>query len=301
MTPQERQKTITRVTLTGSIVNLLLTAFKLFAGIIGHSSAMVADAVHSLSDLFSDIIVILFVKLSAKPQDTDHDYGHGRYETFASLIVGVLLAVVGLGLLAGGVAKTFAFFQGEPLPRPGLIALVAAILSVICKEGLFRYTVAAEKRVHSPALLANAWHHRSDALTSVATIAGIGGAFILGPDWAVLDPIAAAIVSLFIIKAAYDLLRPNIDELLEKALPQKTKQQITATILSVPGIVKTHRLRTRHVGPRIAVEAHIKMDGSMSLHQSHAIATEAEHRLRELLGQETHVILHTEPIKDNEL
>lgn len=301
MTPQERQKTITRVTLTGSIVNLLLTAFKIFAGIIGHSSAMVADAVHSLSDLFSDIIVILFVKLSAKPQDTDHDYGHGRYETFASLIVGVLLAVVGLGLLAGGVAKTFAFFQGEPLPRPGLIALVAAILSVICKEGLFRYTVAAEKRVHSPALLANAWHHRSDALTSVATIAGIGGAFILGPDWAVLDPIAAAIVSLFIIKAAYDLLRPNIDELLEKALPQKTKQQITATILSVPGIVKTHRLRTRHVGPRIAVEAHIKMDGSMSLHQSHAIATEAEHRLRELLGQETHVILHTEPIKDNEL
>lgn len=300
MTPQERQKTITRVTLAGSIVNLLLTAFKFVAGVVGHSSAMVADAAHSLSDLISDIIVIIFVKLSAKPQDTDHDYGHGRYETLASLVVGIILAIVGLGLLAGGIEKTMAFINGEPLRQPGMIALLAAILSVCLKEGLFQYTMAAERKVHSPALLANAWHHRSDALTSVATIIGIGGAYFLGPRWAVLDPVAAAVVSLFIINASYDLIRPNIDELLEKALPEETKAHIKETILSVPGIVKTHRLRTRRVGPRIAVEAHIKMDGSMTLTRAHEIATEAERRVRELLGTDTYVILHTEPIKENE-
>lgn len=188
---EKREKEIYRVTLAGSVVNLLLLAFKFVAGFVGHSSAMIADAVHSLSDFITDVIVIVFVRIAGKPVDEDHEYGHGKYETLASVIVGIMLAVVGVGLAVNGVEKTIAFFKGEPLESPGMIALVAALLSILAKEVLYQYTVIRGRKLNSPALVANAWHHRSDAMTSIATLIGIGGAMLLGQRWNVLDPLAA--------------------------------------------------------------------------------------------------------------
>ncbi len=292
-----RERDIYRVTIIGSIVNLLLLIFKFIAGFAGHSSAMIADAVHSLSDFFSDIVVIVMVRLSAKPEDKDHDYGHGKYETLASLIVGLMLAIVGLGIFYNGVSTTIAFFNGESIGQPTWIALIAAIVSILAKEGIYRYTIYKERAIHSSALIANAWHHRSDALTSVAALVGIGGAMILGSKWAVLDPIAAAVVSIFIIKAAYDLIKPNLDELLEKALSEEQKQGISKIVLDTPGVVGMHRLRTRRVGNNLAIELHIKMDGNMSLRQAHEIATEVEKRLKQAYGNDIHTGIHMEPFQ----
>lgn len=292
-----RERDIYRVTIIGSIVNLLLLIFKFIAGFAGHSSAMIADAVHSLSDFFSDIVVIVMVRLSAKPEDKDHDYGHGKYETLASLIVGLMLAIVGLGIFYNGVSTTIAFFNGESIGQPTWIALIAAIVSIFAKEGIYRYTIYKERAIHSSALIANAWHHRSDALTSVAALVGIGGAMILGSKWAVLDPIAAAVVSIFIIKAAYDLIKPNLDELLEKALSEEQKQGISKIVLDTPGVVDMHRLRTRRVGNNLAIELHIKMDGNMSLRQAHEIATEVEKRLKQAYGNDIHTGIHMEPFQ----
>ena len=292
-----RERDIYRVTIIGSIVNLLLLIFKFIAGFAGHSSAMIADAVHSLSDFFSDIVVIVMVRLSAKPEDKDHDYGHGKYETLASLIVGLMLAIVGLGIFYNGVSTTIAFFNGESIGQPTWIALIAAIVSIFAKEGIYRYTIYKERSIHSSALIANAWHHRSDALTSVAALVGIGGAMILGSKWAVLDPIAAAVVSIFIIKAAYDLIKPNLDELLEKALSEEQKQGISKIVLDTPGVVGMHRLRTRRVGNNLAIELHIKMDGNMSLRQAHEIATEVEKRLKQAYGNDIHTGIHMEPFQ----
>ncbi len=292
-----RERDIYRVTIIGSIVNLLLLIFKFIAGFAGHSSAMIADAVHSLSDFFSDIVVIVMVRLSAKPEDKDHDYGHGKYETLASLIVGLMLAIVGLGIFYNGVSTTIAFFNGESIGQPTWIALIAAIVSIFAKEGIYRYTIYKERAIHSSALIANAWHHRSDALTSVAALVGIGGAMILGSKWAVLDPIAAAVVSIFIIKAAYDLIKPNLNELLEKALSEEQKQGISKIVLDTPGVVGMHRLRTRRVGNNLAIELHIKMDGNMSLRQAHEIATEVEKRLKQAYGNDIHTGIHMEPFQ----
>lgn len=295
MSDPQRTRTIYRVTIVGSIVNLLLVIFKFAAGILGRSSAMVADAVHSLSDLFSDIIVLWFVRLSSRPGDVDHDYGHGKYETLASLIVGLTLLAAGAGILIDGVARCIDFFHGVPLDRPGWIALVAALISIVSKEGLFRYTRSAARRVDSPALIANAWHHRSDALTSVAAVAGIGGAILLGPKWRVLDPLAAAVVSIFIIVAALKIIKSNTDQLLEKALPAEIKQDITQIILQTPGVSGIHRLYTRRLGPTTAIEAHVRMDGDMPLRRAHTIASHIEQRLRSAYGPATHVLIHMEP------
>jgi len=290
-----REKEIYRVTLVGSLVNFVLVIFKFIAGIAGHSSAMISDAVHSLSDFFSDIVVLWFVKLSSRPQDEDHDYGHGRYETLASLTVGLFLGLVGIMLMVNSAGKCVRFFNGGDIGNPGWIALVAAVLSIFSKEWLFRYTMAREKQIDSPALVANAWHHRSDALTSIAALLGIGGAMIMGSKWSVLDPLAAAIVSVFIMKASYDLMKPNINELLEKALLPETKKRITDIILSTPDVKGMHRLRTRRIGPRLAISVHVKMLGSISLVDAHDIATEVERRLHKAFP-EMLVTVHMEPV-----
>lgn len=291
----QRRRGIYRVTIVGSVVNIALTVFKLLAGILGHSSAMVADAVHSLSDFATDLAVLVFVKLSGKPADEDHSYGHGKFETLGTLTIGLVLAVVGIAMLVGGVRRTIGFFNGEQLAVPGMIALLAALVSIISKEWLFRYTIRADRRLHSPALVANAWHHRSDAFTSVAALVGIGGAILLGSKWAVLDPLAAAVVSIFIIKAACGLVRDAVDELMEKSLPHQQLDAISATLLSVPGVKSFHHLRTRRMGSKCVVEVHLKMDGDITLRQAHDIATAAEASLRSLLGPDTIVTVHMEP------
>ena len=243
-----REAGIYRVTLVGSVVNLLLLVFKFVAGILGHSAAMLADAVHSLSDFVTDIIVIVFVRISSKPEDEGHDYGHGKYETLATAIIGLILLFVGFGILWNGATSIWDFWQGGELKEPGMLALWAALASILFKELLYQYTVLKGRRLNSQAVVANAWHHRSDALSSIGTAIGIGGAILLGEQWLILDPLAAVVVSLFIMKVAIQLLVPCVEELLEKSLPAEVEEKIKQEILAFPGVTSPHHLRTRHRG-----------------------------------------------------
>lgn len=292
-----REKEIYKVTLCGGAVNLLLLVFKFVAGVAAHSSAMIADAVHSLSDFVTDIVVIAFVRISGKPQDEDHDYGHGKYETFATALIGAALLIVGIGIFADSASGIVGFMRGERLEAPGMLAFVAALVSVLSKEAVYRYTVIKGRRLNSKAVIANAWHHRSDALSSVGTMAGIGGAIFLGDTWRVLDPLAALVVSLFIIRVAWQLVKPSIDELLEKSLPKEMEDTITAVILSFKGVRSPHHLRTRYIGNTIAIEVHIRLDGSMTLNEAHDITKGIEAALKEKFGERTHIGIHMEPWK----
>ena len=292
-----RERGIYHVTLVGSVANLLLLIFKFVAGIVGHSAAMLADAVHSLSDFVTDIIVLVFVRISSKPEDEGHDYGHGKYETLATAIIGIILVLVGFGIFWNGVQSIWSFLQGESLSEPGMLALVAAVVSIVVKELLYQYTVLRGKSLNSQAVVANAWHHRSDALSSIGTAIGIGGAILLGPAWRVLDPIAAVVVSGFIMKVAVQLLIPCLDELLEKSLPAEVENKIVETILSFPGVSSPHHLRTRRIGSNYAIEVHVRMDGRISLEEAHHTATQIELKLKELFGKNTHVGIHVEPVK----
>lgn len=292
-----REKEIFRVTLVGSIVNLLLLIFKFVAGIMGRSAAMVADAVHSLSDFVTDIIVIVFVKISGKPEDDNHRYGHGKYETLATAMIGVALFVVGIGLLVNGATKIYEVINGAILPAPSMIALIAAVVSIVAKELLYRYTVRAGKKLNSQAVIANAWHHRSDAFSSIGTVIGIGGAIFLGERWRILDPIAAVAISGFILKVAIDLIKPCLDELLERSLPADTERKIMDIIESFPEISSPHHLRTRRIGSHIAIEVHVRLDGKMSLEEAHAVVTMVERRLKDEFGPDTHIGIHMEPVK----
>lgn len=292
-----REKGIFRVTITGSLVNFFLVVFKFVAGFVGHSSAMIADAVHSLSDFVTDIIVLLFVRISGKPEDKDHDYGHGKYETLATALIGSILLLVGVGILWDGGSKILDFINGEPLSSPGIFALVAAIISIILKEILYRYTIIEGKRLNSQAVVANAWHHRSDALSSIGTAIGIGGAILLGEHWRVLDPIAAVIVSFFIIKVAIQLVIPCMEELLEKSLPDEVEKEIVDIVTSFAGVSEPHNLRTRRIGSYYAIEVHIRMDGGITLNEAHHKATAIEQKLREKYGKGTHIGIHVEPVK----
>lgn len=297
MMAADRQKTIYRVTLVGSLCNAVLLAFKAVAGIVGHSPAMVADAVHSLSDFITDLFVLLFVRLSNKPQDDDHEYGHGKYETLATSLIGLSLFAVGLLLLKDAAGRIWDFAHGTALGQPGIIALAAAGASILVKEALYWYTAYYGRKLQSQAVMANAWHHRSDALSSVATLLGIGGAILLGERWAVLDPIAAVLVSVLIMKVAANLLRHSMGDLLDQALPQDEKDKIMEVIAAFEEVKSPHNLRTRHIGNRHSVEIHVRMDGNMTVTQSHAITKAMENKLREALGSDTIIYIHVEPIK----
>lgn len=292
-----REKEIYKVTLIGSFVNFVLVIFKFFAGIVGHSAAMLADAVHSLSDFITDVIVILFVHISNKPQDKSHDYGHGKYETMATALIGVALLGVGFGILWNGVNEIYAFSKGEELQAPGMLALIAALLSIVFKEVLYQYTVIVGKKCNSQAVMANAWHHRSDALSSIGTAIGIGGAILLGPHWRVLDPIAAVIVSFFIMQVAVKLLIPCVEELLEKSLPESVEKEIEEIVLSFDGVTEPHHLRTRRIGNNYAIEIHVRMNGTIPLYKAHETATAIEVKLKDRFGEDTHVGIHVEPLK----
>lgn len=292
-----RQHAIYRVTIVGAVLNLVLIIFKMLAGILGRSGAMVADAIHSLSDFVTDVIVLVFVRISNKPRDVDHDYGHGKYETLATALIGVLLFVVGVGVLAGGCSSILAYLRGETLGQPGMVALWAAVVSVVTKEWLYRYTRAVGRRANSKAVVANAWHHRSDALSSVGTMVGVGGAILLGEDWRVLDPLAAVVVSVFILKVSVDLVRPCVDELLEKSLPEDMERDITRLVLSAGGVAHLHNLCTRRIGNNVAIEFHICMDGNLYLTEAHRTASHIEELLREAYGERTHIVIHVEPLE----
>lgn len=292
-----RTKQIYRVTLLGMFVNMVLFAFKLVAGIIGRSGAMIADAVHSASDFATDIVVLAFVRISAKPRDDDHDWGHGKYETLASLIIGVALFAVGVEILVDSAEKITAVASGKVLPRPGMIALIAAAASIVVKEALYHWTIRVGRQIDSPSVVANAWHHRSDALSSIGALLGIGCAYFFGEKWRIADPIAAIIVAALIIKVAYDLCRTALAELLEKSLSREVEDEILAIISATPNVYKPHNLRTRRIGVNIAIEVHIRVDGSMSVLSSHEISRDIEDALRDRFGKQTAVAIHIEPLK----
>jgi len=294
----DRTKDIYRVTLVGSVINVVLLLFKFVAGIIGHSAAMLADAVHSLSDFVTDVIVLVFIRISGKPQDKSHDYGHGKYETLAMTLIGVALLLVALGILNSGAMKIKLWLDGEQLEAPGTIALWAALLSVVLKEGIYRYSMTKARQLNSPAVEANAWHHRSDALSSIGTAVGIGGAIFLGQRWTVLDPIASVVVGIFIVKVSVSLLRRGIGDLLEQSLPDAVEEEILQLVAALPGLSKPHELRTRRIGNHYAIELHILMDGNITLREAHDKASEVEETLKSHYGQETHVAVHVEPKDD---
>jgi len=295
----KREKEIYRITLWGSVVNILLTGLKFAAGIIGSSSAMIADAVHSLSDLLTDFVVLLFVRISSRPADVDHPYGHGKYETLATGIVAISLLGAGGVLAAEGIERIVRCAQGEQLLLPGKIALWAALISIAAKELIYQVTMRVSRRVQSSALKANAWHHRTDALSSIATAIGIGGALLFGGRWAILDPIAAVLVSVFILVTAGKLLHEAVQDLMEKRLPEEVEEEIRRIATSDSEMSELHHLRTRRVGNVYSIEMHLRMRGDTSLYEAHRHSMLIEQRLRERFGEETMVTIHIEPFKKN--
>ena len=281
--------------MVGGAVNVVLLLFKFVAGIVGHSAAMIADAVHSLSDFVTDIIVLVFVRISGKPTDKSHEYGHGKYETLATTLIGLALLIVAVGIVYSALTKIIAWAQGGTLEAPGLLALWAALLSIVLKEAVFRYSMVKARQLNSQAVEANAWHHRSDALSSIGTAIGIGGAIFLGERWTVLDPMAGIIVGLFIIKVAIDLLRNGIGDLMEHSLPDEVESEILQLAGSIPGVTEPHDLHTRRIGNHYAIELHILMDDDISLREAHNKSEEVENILREHYGKETHISVHVEP------
>ena len=293
----KRERKIYRVTFMGGLVNVVLLVFKFVAGILGGSAAMIADAVHSLSDFASDIVVLVLVKLGSKPQDEDYDYGHGKFETLASVIIGLALLLVGVMLAYSGVVKIYHAFRGEVLPQPGVIAFVAALVSIALKEWAFQFTVRVGRQVNSEAVVANAWHHRSDALSSIGTAVGIGGAILLCSQFSVLDPIAAVVVSFFIVKTAYGLISNALGELLEKSLSPDMEEEIKHIAESEESVSEVHHLQTRRIGNGIAIEMHVRIPGETTLYTAHQHATSIERKLKARFGEQTHIGLHVEPVK----
>jgi cation diffusion facilitator family transporter len=293
----KRSELAQRVTWIGFFANLILSLAKLAAGILGNSAAMVADAVHSFSDFITDIVVIVFVRVAGKESDEDHKYGHGKFETFATLLISIALLFVGLGICYNGLIRIKQSFSGQIIEAPSLIALIAALVSIISKELLYRYTANAGKSIDNQAVIANAWHHRSDAFSSIGTMLGIGGAMFLGGKWTILDPLAGVVVSLFIVKVAFQLGLPSVKELLEAALPEETEKEIINIIHLTPGVKDSHRLKTRKIGNIYAIDIHIQLDRDISFIESHDIATQVERNIRNRFGIQTHINIHTEPLK----
>lgn len=296
----DRIKEVYRVTIWGSVINVVLLILKFAAGIFGHSAAMIADAIHSLTDFATDAVVLVCVTLGSKPVDKSHDYGHGKFETLATAVIALALLAVGVMICYSGVVKTYgAMVLGETLEQPGMVALIAAVVSIVLKEWAFRFTARVGRRCDSQAVMANAWHHRSDALSSVGTMFGIGGAIFLGPRWAVLDPLAAIVVSVFIVRASLGLIKQAVDELTDASLPEATENEIMEIAGKEEGVQEIHNLRTRRIGNSIAIDMHVRMLGSTTLFDAHQRATNIEHRLKDRYGKGTYVNVHLEPIKVN--
>ena len=287
-----------KVTIIGTVVNLILPPIKFVAGIIWHSNALVADAIHSLSDLLSDLVIYIFLTVARKPRDRKHDYGYGKYETLATLFIAFILVVVGTFIAGSAVSTVLEYFDKGLLPeRPGAAALVAALISILLKELLFRVTRKVAIETKSDAVMANAWHHRSDAYSSIATLLGIGGAIFFEGVGLLLEPVAAFIVGFFIIKVGVDLGMPAIRALTEASLTDNIEQEILDIIRTVPEIEDPHNLRTRLIGNEYAIEVDVRTDGNRTVHEAHELTQIIEQRLRQRFGNGTHIVIHVEPRK----
>lgn len=296
---KDRSAKIQSVTAWGAVCNILLAAFKFLAGIFGHSAAMVADAVHSLSDLVSDVIVIFFARISAKGKDKSHDYGHGKFETLASLAVSIVLLVAGASMISSSVRSITAIMNGGSYESPHLLALIAAAVSIIVKESLYQWTARVGRAVSSQAMIANAWHHRTDSLSSIASLLGIGGAMVLGGRWLILDPLVGVCISIFIVYIAVKIAGPALSELTDASLSDEVESEIEGIISDVPGVMDVHEMKTRQCGRYSILEAHIVVDPESSVREAHRITEIAEDRLRQKYGDELQITLHIEPSVDS--
>lgn len=292
---ENREKAIRHVTVLGAVINMALTALKILAGIFGRSAAMVADGIHSLSDLLSDFVVLVFTHISSKGSDKGHSFGHGKFETLATSLVSMLLIVVGARMMASGIESIISVTKGEILPRPGYIALAAAVISIVAKEIIYRMTAKVGEDYGSQVVIANAWHHRSDALSSIGSLLGIGGAIVLGEKCTVLDPIVSCCISVAIIIVALKIGMPALSELLDASLPEAVEAEIVRIAESVNGVMDIHDLKTRKNGVSVIIEAHILVDASLSIVEAHDVSSRVEDALTARFGPETQVSIHVEP------
>jgi len=291
MAVSDREARIRRVTWVGLGVNLGLAALKFAAGTVGHSRAVVADAVHSLSDCATDVAVLVGTRLWSQPRDVDHPYGHARIETVVTVLLGLFLMAVGIGIGYDAVAS-LRRAGGE---RPGLAALVAAAVSIAVKEALYRWTTRVGHQVHSSALVANAWHHRSDALSSVPAVLAVGGAMVL-PAWGFLDQVGAVAVCLLIIQVAFKIVRPALGQLIDAGLPPADCAAILEAAQQVDGVGHAHDLRTRRLGPGIALDIHVEVEPSLTVVEGHDIAEAARRRIFDLFPDVVDVVVHVDPL-----
>ena len=289
---RDPQTIVNRVTSIGIIGNIVLSLFKFFAGIIGHSSAMVSDAIHSLSDVFATFIAWLGIKLSMQAPDKEHPYGHERLECVASLLLGAILFGTGLMIGLSGLKTIFAGHY-ENLQAPGAVALIAAVVSIATKEGMFWYTRYYAKVLNSAAFMADAWHHRSDALSSIGSLIGIGGAMLGFP---ILDPIASVAIAICIIKVAFDILKDAVSKMLDTACSDEYEQKLSDFISSQEGVDRIDMLHTRMFGNKIYIDAEIAVDGDKSLTEAHAIAEHVHHQVEKNFDNIKHIMIHVNPL-----
>ncbi len=295
---EQRSAMANRVTWLSIIVNTILTVGKLLAGVLGHSAAMVADAIHSASDFATDFAVLVGMRLAERPQDHDHPYGHGKYETLAAVLIGVALIGVGILIaLQAGHTLYHAVVDKIFPERPAMLALWAGLISIIVKEALYQVTVKVARQTENDALLANAWHHRSDALSSIATSLGAGAAAIFGGAWVLLDPVAAIFVGLLLTKVAWEIIADSVDKLLEHGMSARENAQILELVHTVEGLSEPHHLRSRRVGSVAVIELHFRVDAEMTVRESHDIACRVEQRLHDTFGQDAIITIHVEPTK----
>ena len=284
-----------RVTYTGVLINVLLIAIKLVGGVFGASAALLADAAHSLSDFFTDLGVLVGLRFLSKPADSTHAYGHGRVETAVAFIMGMAVLLTGVGMLYTGGTGIAGAIRGDFPRRPGIIALVVGIVSILVKEGMYRYTLMVARYTGSKTLEANAWHHRSDALSSIGTVIGVGGAIVLGNRWTVLDPVAAVFVSVLVVHVGWKIMWRAFDELSDRALGNEDREAVMRAITDVKGVLGCHNVRTRSIGRSVSVDAHILVEPALTVRDGHIIATEVENRVRDALDNAAFVTIHVEP------
>ncbi|MFH0912008.1 MAG: cation diffusion facilitator family transporter [Planctomycetota bacterium] len=285
-----RNRSIRNVTLGGLLVNMGLAAFKFAAGVIGHSQAILADAVHTVSDFATDIAVLVGLRYWSKPEDAEHPYGHGRVEQLVSVILAAVLALTGVGIAYHAVTS----LQEKHAQAPGGIALWAALVSIVCKEALYRWTAGVGRREKSSAVLANAWHHRSDALSSLPAFVSVALARYV-PAWGFMDHVGAVVVAFFILQASVKIAFPSIGQLVDTAPPEPLRGALLAAVRSVEGVDVAHRLRTRYIGADIAVDLHIEVRPTLTVEEGHAIANQVSRVLRERFAEVVDVVVHVEP------
>ena len=281
---------VTRAGWVGLVCNLLLAVFKGAAGIFGHSQAVLADALHSVSDIVTDIAVIFGAHFWSAPADEDHPHGHGRIETLITVVIGIALYSVAVGLGVHAIRG----LREAPAIAPSAVALVAALASIIVKEALYRWTAMMGRKANSSALVANAWHHRSDAFSSVPAALAVA-ATLIDPEWAVVDRVGAVVVCLLILQAAWRILRPAIDQLIDAGAPASDRQRIEKLALQVDGVEAAHAVRTRYVGSDLAVDLHVEVDGGLSVAEGHDIAVAVRRKLLEEGPDVTDALVQIEP------